>query len=64
MIGVASAYFIFPAFFDAANPDAWLRISLLLAGLVALAFLLLLFSKMDVGCAQKRGQRRQKILWA
>ncbi len=55
MIGIASAYFIFPAFFDAANPDAWLRVYLLLAGLVALAFLLLLFSKMDVDVPKSEG---------
>ncbi len=53
MIGIASAYFILPAFLDAANPDAWLRVYPLLAGLVALAFLLLLFSKPGCGYAQK-----------
>jgi len=40
MVGIASAYFLFPAFFDGNNPDAWLRVYLLLAGLIAIAFFL------------------------
>ncbi|WP_228068220.1 MULTISPECIES: sugar MFS transporter [unclassified Neisseria] len=55
MIGIASAYFLFPAFFDAANPDAWLRVYLLLAGLIAVAFLLLLFTKVDVDIPKSEG---------
>lgn len=62
MIGIASAYFIFPAFFDAANPDAWLRVYLLLAGLVALAFLLLLFSKMDVEVPKSEGSAAEDFM--
>ena len=48
MVGIASAYFLFPAFFQADDPDAWLRVYLLLATLVGLAFLLLLFSRVGV----------------
>ena len=33
MIGIALAYFLFPAFNDATNPDAWLNVYWLLAGL-------------------------------
>lgn len=55
MVGIASAYFLFPAFFDANDPDAWLRVYLLLAGLVALAFLLLLFSRVDVPIPKNEG---------
>lgn len=55
MIGIASAYFLFPAFFDAADPNAWLRVYLLLAGLIAVAFLLLLFTKVDVDIPKSEG---------
>ncbi|MCH4553903.1 MFS transporter [Aestuariibaculum lutulentum] len=48
MIGIASAYFIFPAFFDNKNPNAWLNVYLFLAGLIALSFFILLFSKINV----------------
>ena len=48
MVGIALAYFIFPAFFDASNPDAWLRVYLFLAGLIAVSFLILLFSKINI----------------
>lgn len=55
MIGIASAYFLFPAFFDANNPNAWLRVYLLLAGLVAVAFFLLLFTKVEVETPKSDG---------
>lgn len=55
MIGIASAYFLFPAFFDAANPNAWLRVYILLAGLIAVAFLLLLFTKVGVAIPKSEG---------
>jgi FHS family glucose/mannose:H+ symporter-like MFS transporter len=48
MVGIALAYFIFPVFFDTNNPDAWLDVYLFLAGLIAVSFLMLLFSKIDV----------------
>ncbi len=48
MVGIALAYFIFPFFFDESNPDAWLRVYLFLAGLIAVSFIILLFSKIDI----------------
>ncbi|GAA3646316.1 MFS transporter [Flavivirga jejuensis] len=48
MVGIALAYFIFPAFFDESNPDAWLRVYLFLAGLIAVSFVILLFSKINI----------------
>ncbi|MDO5979431.1 MFS transporter [Flavivirga spongiicola] len=48
MVGIALAYFIFPAFFDASNPDAWLRVYLFLAGMIAVSFIILLFSKINI----------------
>ncbi|WP_340203586.1 MFS transporter [Ascidiimonas sp. W6] len=47
MIGVAATYFIFPVFFNESNPDSWLNVYLFLAVLIAIAFVLLLFAKMD-----------------
>lgn len=49
MVGIALAYFIFPAFNSNSNPDAWLRVYWLLAGLAFLSFLLLYFTKFDEG---------------
>jgi fucose permease len=47
MVGIASAYFIFPAFYGD-QPDSWLRVYPVLCGLIALSFVLLLFSRLDV----------------
>lgn len=44
MVGKASAYFLFPAFYSDTNPDAWLNVYLFLAGLVLISFLFLSFS--------------------
>ena len=44
MVGIASAYFLFPAFYSDTDPDAWLNVYLLLAGLVLVSFLFLSFS--------------------
>lgn len=42
MIGIAAAMVLFPQFYSDSDPDAWLRIYLLLAGLIAISFVLLL----------------------
>lgn len=47
MIGIALAYFIFPAFNDESNPDSWLNVYWLLAGLTTLSFLFLVFTKFE-----------------
>lgn len=47
MFGIASAYFIFPAFNSETNPDAWLNVYLFLCGLCVLSFIFLFFSKFD-----------------
>ncbi len=41
MFGIALAYFLFPAFNSESNPDAWLNVYWVLAGLVGVAFILL-----------------------
>ncbi len=49
MVGVALAYFLFPAFNNESDPDSWLNVYWLLAGLSAISFLLLFFTKFDEG---------------
>ncbi|MGL2994384.1 MFS transporter [Flavobacterium sp. TSSA_36] len=50
MIGIALAYFLFPAFNSETNPDAWLNVYWLLAGIsgVSFAFLFLVKSESQV----------------
>lgn len=47
MIGIALAYFLFPAFNTTENPDAWLNVYWLLASLSLLSFVFLLFTKFE-----------------
>lgn len=47
MIGIALAYFLFPAFNNADNPDSWLNVYWLLASLSLLSFVFLLFTKFE-----------------
>jgi len=47
MIGIAVAYFLFPAFNIEGQPDSWLNVYWLLAGLSILSFLFLLFTKFE-----------------
>lgn len=44
MIGIATGYVAFPLFYSDTDPDAWLRIYLVLAVVVAFSFLVLFFS--------------------
>jgi len=47
MIGIALAYFIFPAFNSETNPDAWLNVYLFLALISLLSFGFLFFAKFE-----------------
>ncbi|MGZ9676827.1 MFS transporter [Flavobacterium sp. GNP001] len=47
MIGIALAYFLFPAFNSTANPDAWLNVYWLLAGSALLSFVFLFLAKFE-----------------
>ena len=49
MFGIALAYFLFPAFNTPSNPDAWLNVYWVLAGLSGLSFLLLLQAPFNEG---------------
>lgn len=44
MVGIASAYIIFPLFYSETDPNAWLKIYLLLAILIGITFLLVSFT--------------------
>jgi len=48
MVGIASAYFLFPAFYSDTNVDAWLNVYLVLCGFIALSFLFLAFSGVQI----------------
>jgi fucose permease len=48
MIGIAGGFVVFPLFYSDTNPDAWLRIYLLLAVLIAVSFVILLVSDFKV----------------
>lgn len=47
MIGIALAYFLFPAFNSDSDPDAWLNVYWLLAGISLLSFGFLFFAKFE-----------------
>lgn len=47
MVGIALAYFLFPAFNTEGKPDAWLNVYWLLAGLSGLSFVILLLTKFE-----------------
>ena len=49
MFGIALAYFLFPAFNNEAEPNSWLNVYWVLAGLSALSFLFLFFADFDEG---------------
>ena len=48
MIGIATGYIAFPLFYSNTDPNAWLNIYLVLAGLVACSFFILFFSKFNI----------------
>lgn len=47
MIGIAVAFVSFPLFYSDTDPNAWLNVYLVVAGLIALSFVFLLFSDFD-----------------
>ncbi|MCH5596738.1 MFS transporter [Niabella ginsengisoli] len=48
MVGIATAYFLFPAFYSETDVNAWLEVYLVLCGLIALSFLFLIFSNVQI----------------
>lgn len=49
MFGIALAYFLFPAFNNETEPNSWLNVYWLLAGMSLLSFLFLYFANFDEG---------------
>ncbi len=47
MVGIALAYFLFPAFYSDTNENAWLNVYYVLIGLIIISFIFLLFSKIE-----------------
>ncbi len=47
MVGIALAYFLFPAFNTEGEPDAWLNVYWLLAGISLVSFVILLFTTFE-----------------
>ncbi|MFS4493339.1 MFS transporter [Maribacter sp. 2308TA10-17] len=47
MVGIAFAYFLFPAFYSDTNENAWLNVYYVLLVIIALSFVFLLFSKVE-----------------
>ena len=47
MVGIALAYFIFPAFYSDTDENAWLNVYFVLCGLILISFIFLLFSKIE-----------------
>lgn len=52
MLGIVFAYIIFPMFYSDTDPDAWLNVYLVLAGLIAVVFFFILFSNFDLPKAE------------
>lgn len=47
MVGIASAYFLFPAFYSETDENAWLNVYYLLSSLIVISFVFLFFSKIE-----------------
>jgi len=63
MIGILTGYFIFSAFVDDKAPqsESWLHVYYLLAGIVLLAFLLLLSTPLDESVIKKRPANTERM---
>lgn len=62
MLGIIFMYLVFPLFYDDdANPDAWLDGYLLMAVIVAAAFLIILFSKFDIIVERKKTSIKKDV---
>lgn len=52
MLGIVFAYLIFPMFYSETDPNGWLNVYLILAGLIALVFIFILLSELDLPKAE------------
>ncbi len=53
MVGIIFMYLVFPLFYEHPDPNNWLKGYLLMAGLIAISFLIILFSKFDIEVERK-----------
>ncbi|CAM1358531.1 MFS transporter [Tenacibaculum xiamenense] len=53
MVGIIFMYLVFPLFYEHPDPNNWLKGYLLMAGLIAISFLIILFSKFDIKVERK-----------
>jgi len=53
MVGIIFMYVVFPLFYDDTDKDGWLNGYLLMAGIIAVAFLIILFSKFSLEIEKK-----------
>lgn len=61
MIGIIFMYVVFPLFFSETDPDAWLRGYLLMAGIIAVATIIIGFSKFDILIEQKNTSIKEDV---
>lgn len=63
MLGIMFMFLVFPMFYaDETDQDAWLRGYLLMAGIIAISFIIILFSKFELEIAQKKTSISEDIL--
>ncbi|SEC19343.1 Fucose permease [Tenacibaculum sp. MAR_2009_124] len=53
MVGIIFMYLVFPLFYEHPDPSNWLKGYLLMAGLIAISFFIILFSKFDIEVDRK-----------
>lgn len=63
MVGIAIAYFLFPAFYSD-NPDSWLNVYYVLLALIAASFIFLLFSKISYEVEATGSNFKEDVLFS
>jgi fucose permease len=61
MLGIIFMYVVFPLFFDEHDENAWLRGYLLMAVIIAISFIIILFSKFDIEVKQSGKSLKEDI---
>lgn len=64
MVGIALAYFLFPAFYSDTDPNAWLNVYYVLLALIAASFLFLLVSKAEYEVEAIGSDFKEDILYS
>ncbi|MCH5715195.1 MFS transporter [Niabella hibiscisoli] len=61
MVGIASAYFLFPAFYSETDTNAWLNVYLLLCGGIVVSFLFLILSNVQIPASTAGANWREDL---